>query len=832
LSEAFPSLPISDPVAIVAIATILFLVAPVVAERARMPGILGIILGGAVFGPNMLGLLERDATIVLLGTVGLLYLVFLAGLELDLHRFARYRRQSIVFGLLSFGVPMAMAVGVMPLLGFNIPASVLVGAIVGSHTLLAYPIASRLGLISNRAVTVIVGGTLVTDTLSLAVLAVVSGVVSGGLGFAFWVRLVLGLAVYVGIVWWGVPKLGRWFYRRAPGQPSAEFLFLLAVLFTSAFAARLGGAQPIIGAFLAGLALNRLIPNDGPSMSRVRFVGNALFIPFFLLSVGMLVDPAVLAGSSRVWLIAGALTVLVHLGKFAGMWATRSIYGYSRDEALVGFGLSVPQAAATLAVTFVGLEIGLFDEDVVNGVVLLIVLSCVVGPYFVERFGPRVALSEELKPFDPLDRSPRIMVPMANPATANDLMDLALLLREPGSREPIYPVTVVPSEMDRSEEHVAAAEKMLGHAVAHAAAADAPVVPVTRMDHNFANGISRAVAETRSSILIVGWDGRRSPRRVVFGTVLDQLLDLTRQQILVAKLGHPVVTTRRIVLLVPQGSDHLPGFPEAVRTIKRMAGQLGATIAGFTVRGQPESYLAHFERLRPNVPTSFEWIGGWDRMMDRLQLELRDDDLVMVIGARRGAVSWVSALERLPGVLSRLVPESFIMLYPSEAISASDPQRLAGVGGIPRSLAAERVLLAMPSRPFREVLSSLLATAYGENTPRLREMERVVFQSDGLSWEMLPGVVVPHVRIAGLDDPILFLGVYPEGVHVPDVEEPARLIFLLLTPEDRPDEHLAELSGIAALVSDPERVQAITLAATYPELEEAVEGADTVWRTG
>jgi Kef-type K+ transport system membrane component KefB/mannitol/fructose-specific phosphotransferase system IIA component (Ntr-type)/nucleotide-binding universal stress UspA family protein len=823
LSPLPVALPVTDPVLIVAIATIVFLLAPRLAERFRVPGLIGVILAGALFGPHGLGILARDATIVLLGTVGLLYLVFLAGLELDLHRFAQFRRRSVGFGLLSFCIPMALAVAVMPMLGFGLTASILIGSIIGSHTLLAYPIVSRLGLVKNTTVTIVVGGTLVTDTLSLGVLAVVAGSIGGAIGIGFWFRLLGGLALYVALVAWGVPRLGRWFFRRAPGGAPAEFLFLMAVLFTTAYLANLAGAQPIIGAFLAGLTLNRLIPNEGPHMTRVRFVGNALFIPFFLLSVGMLVDPRVLAGSSRVWVVAGAITVLVHLGKFAGAWVTQRAFRFTRDEGLVAFGLSLPQAAATLAVTFVGLEIGLFDEDVVNAVVMMILVTGLVGPSIVERFGHRMALEEEGKPFDPGETPQRIMVPMANPATSQDLMDLALMIRAPDSPEPIHPITVVPSEGEQSDEHVALAERMLSHAVAHAAAADAPVIAITRMDHNFASGIARAVVETRSSTLIIGWDGRRSPRRGIFGSVLDQLLDLTKQQVLVAKLGHPLNTTERVVLLIPHATDHLPGFLESVRTINRMANQLGARILGFTVRSDAESYLRDFERIAPKAPTTFERAESWEEALSRLQQEVRPDDLVVVLSARRGAVSWTSMLERLPGILARLVPESFIMMYPSEAISAASRQRFNRERVVPSALAPSRVVFNIPATPFVEVLRVLLETEFGADRERLQEVQRQLLRSEGLSWEMVPGVVVPHTRIRGLAEPLLFLGIAPDGIHFPDVDEPARLIFLLLTPEDQPNEHLASLAGIASLVSDSMRLRGLVDARNLDDLLHAVE---------
>jgi Kef-type K+ transport system membrane component KefB/mannitol/fructose-specific phosphotransferase system IIA component (Ntr-type) len=821
------SLPITDPVLIVAVAMIVFLVAPLAAERFRVPGLIGLILAGAVIGPHGLGVLARDNTIILLGTVGLLYLVFLAGLELDLHRFGQYRRRSIIFGTLSFGIPMVLAVAVMPFLGFGWAASLLMGSIIGSHTLLAYPIISRLGLVKNAAVTTVVGGTLMTDTLALGVLAIVAGSVGGGIGVWFWLQLLGGLVLYTAVIFFGVPRLGRWFFRNTSGHAPTEFVFLLVILFTSAYLATLAGAQPIIGAFLAGLTLNRLIPNEGPHMTRARFMGNAFFIPFFLLSVGMLVDVEVVVGRPEVWAISGTIIILLMIGKFAGAIASRMLFHYSKNEGVVMFGLSLPQAAATLAVTFIGLEVGLFDEVVVNAVVVMILVTGVIGPSLVERFGHHVALEEEQKPLDAADTPQRILVPMANPATADDLMALALLIREPSSQEAIYPVTVVPGELDRSDEQVALAERMLSHAVAYAAAADVPVIPITRMDHNFANGIARGVAETRGSILIIGWDGRRSPRRGMFGSVLDQLLELLKQQVMVAKLGHPLNTTRRIVVLVPHGTDHLPGYAQAIRTVKRMASELGATIHGYTVRSDPEKYLRDFKDIGEDVPTTLEHVRSWSEVLDRLGNDLRRDDLVVVVSARRGAVSWVPMLDRLPGNLARLVPESFIMMYPSEQVPTGSRQRFAEEVALPTALDATRVVFRLPNAPYHEIIQTLLETEFGADQERLDVLKQALVQS--AAREMRSGVVLVHARIEDLESPLLFLGISPRGIVFPGISEPARLIFLLLVPENHPEEYLTQSSSLARLVRQPDRVERMTQARDVDELlssaKNSAEGA-------
>ncbi|CAN5899589.1 cation:proton antiporter [soil metagenome] len=820
-------LPITDPVLIVALAMAIFLVAPLLFERYKVPGLIGLIVAGAIFGPHGLGLLARDPTIVLLGTVGLLYLVFQAGLELDLHRFAEYRQRSLIFGVLSFGIPMLLALLVMPQLGFGWAAAILMGSIIGSHTLLAYPIVSRLGLVKNTAVTTVVGGTLVTDTLSLGVLAVIAGSLEGGLGMGFWIRLFGILGLYVALVFFAVPRVGRWFFRNTPGHAPAEFIFLMVVLFAVAYAAGLAGAQPIIGAFLAGLTLNQLIPNQGPLMNRVRFVGNALFIPFFLISVGMLVDARVLAGSAQVWIIAAAIIVMVHLGKFAAAWISRRIFGYSGEEGFLMFGLSVPQAAATLAVTFVGLEIGLFEETLVNAVIVMILVTGLVGPSLVERYGKRIALHEEQKPYEPSEAPQRILIPISNPATAEALLDLAFAIRGPRSEEPIYPLMVVREGADDAAAQVAEAEKMLGHAVIYAAGADVPVVPLTRVDQNIPTAIARGMQETRTSTVVVGWDGRSSRRHGIFGSVLDQLLEQTRQLVIVAKLGHPLNVTKRLVLVLPPAIDHHPGFYGALRTLKTLASELAATILVLVVGGDAEWYEEVYDRVKPQVPGSFERVDGWWPLLPALQEQLRPDDLVAVLSARRGTLAWHRELEHLPGRLARLVPESFLMIYPSQVEPAA-PLHFGGTE-LPDSLHPERIVFDLPRKRLDEALEELLRTTFSPEMPRLRRIVATLVESEReFSSEISPGVMVPHALVSGLQEPMLFLGISAEGIDFPLSKEPARLIFLLLSPIDRPQEHLRNLAEVARLVHDPERVQRLLESRTVEDLLESFRSRSPV----
>jgi len=811
------ALPITNPVLIFALAMGIFLLGPVIFERLRIPGLIGLIFFGAVVGPNILNLLARDFTFVLLGQVGLLYLVFLAGLELDLNRFNEYRARSIVFGILSFGIPMALGTAIMPLAGFSLPAALLIGAIIGSHTLLAYPVVSRLGILKNPAIITVVGGTLVTDILALAVLAIVSGSMQGEVDAFFWIRLVAILGLYVALVLILVPRVGTWFFRNVPSAAPAEFLFLMVVLFSVAWFAQLAGAQPIIGAFLAGLTLNRLIPLNSPLMTRVRFVGNALFIPFFLLSVGMLVDPRVLVQSTEVWKIAGLLIILVHLGKFMGAWGTKLAYRYSNEEGLAMVGLSIPQAAATLAVTFVGLEIGLFGEAVVNAVIVMIVVTVFVGPWLVERYGRAVALQEERRPYDPREAPRRILIPISNPATADGLLDIAFLLREKSSSEPIFPLAVVRATGDDSEARVAEAEKMLSHAVLYAAGADVPVSPLTRVDPNIATGMVRAVAETRTSIVVVGWDGRSSvSRTAVFGTVLDQLLEQTRQTVIVARMGHPLNTTGRMVLVLPPEVDRHAGFAGAAGLVKRLASEVDARLEVIAVGGDATPYEDILKGLAPEHPFTLTRVDGWGPLLWDLRERLGPQDLVAALSSRRGTLGWSREMERLPGQLASLVPETFLMIYPSEGSGGNADGEAAldsDLTHLPTPLDPERIVLSIPGgQDYRQALRKILSTHFTGGSRINAIVDRLCAGEEEFSSEVRTGIALPHAMIPDLEEPLMFLGISPGGLRFPNIPNPVHAVFILLGSPNRSFGHLRLLTRTANRLREAGATEALTSA--------------------
>ncbi|MFP3948259.1 MAG: cation:proton antiporter [Gemmatimonadota bacterium] len=812
-----PTLPIDNPVLIFALAMVIFLVAPRLFQRIRIPGIVGLILAGTVVGPHVLGLLERDFTFQLLGTVGLLYLIFQAGLELDLNRFREYRNRSLVFGLLSFGLPMGLSLVLLPRLGFETWAAALMGAVVGSHTLLAYPVASRIGITRNRAVITVVGGTLVTDTLALGVLAAAAGAQVGDASVGYWMGLGGLVVAFVVGVMWAVPRFGRWFFRNVPGEGPAEFLFLMVVLFVTAWGAELAGAEPIIGAFLAGLALNRLIPLTSPLMSQVRFVGNAFFIPFFLLSVGMLVDPVAVAESPEIATLAGALVLLVLGGKLGGAWLSKMIFRYDRYEALTMVGLSTPQAAATLAVTFVGLELGLLDEPVVNAVIVLILVTVVIGPSLVDRFGREVALHEERKPYDPSGAPRRVLISVSNPSTADAMLDIAFALREDDPGEPVYPVMVVHGRGEGSEAEVAEAEKILSHAVLYAAEAEVPVTPLTRVDPNIATGIARAAKEIRSSVIVVGWGGRAVQGARVFSSLLDQLLEMTKQLVIVAKLGHPLNTTRRFVVVVPEGSHHHPGFSAAVFATTTLAGALEASVFALVVGEDSELYREGFEEMPPRVPVEMESVEGWGPLLGELRHRLRPDDLVVVLSGRPGTLTWRRELRTLPRRLASLVPESFLFVYAPDAPVGGLP--MDRPEALPPWLSADRIVLDLQASTWEDALEELFReTLLDDPDLAAKALERTVAAEREFTSEVSPGVALPHALVPGLESPLLFLGISRSGLDFPGASEPIHVVFAILSPPEDRQAHLRVLSDLARTFRSVDRPEALAQARSLSDV--------------
>ncbi|MDY0942782.1 cation:proton antiporter [Priestia megaterium] len=658
--------PLKEPVLIFGFAVLIFLLFPILMGKLRIPAIIGPIIAGIIVGPNGLEILARDSTIQLLGTVGLLFIMFIAGLELDLDGFKKYRNRSILFGLLSFSIPLILGILVGLWLNLSMLSAILFGSIFSTHTLLGYPAISRLGVAKNQAVTTAVGGTLLTDGLALLFLAVITGASEGHLTVGFFVYLIIATTLFAVVVLVLTPYLTKWFFKRSNNEGTTEFNFVLAILFVAGAISLFVGLEPIIGAFLAGLALNRYIYDHGPLMNRIRFTANALFIPFFLLSVGMLMDLGVLISSPKALLTIILITIVAIGSKLLASWVTSKVYGYSKTESKVIFGLSTTHAAATLAITLVGYQFGLFDQQIINAVIIVILVTCILGPYLCEKYGRKLAVAQDKAVLD--DTLPeRILITITNPNTMESLLDLGFVLKKAKKTdEPIYPLTVVQKDLKQANNEVAQAERMLRHSLVYASGADVSVRLLTRVDHNIGRGIERAATEERITTIIVGWDGSGKGNQKVFGRVIDNFLEHTYQRSLITNINQPLNTMERVILILPNNIVHKPGFEDSISIIKGLASQLNATIRGLVIRDDLEAYKKVSEHVHPNVEAEFQSIEGWNSVYKNDLNNVKSTDLVILLSARKGTVAWHPELENLPKKLASMNLENFIVFYPTE----------------------------------------------------------------------------------------------------------------------------------------------------------------------
>jgi len=659
------SLPITDPVLVFSIMLFVILFAPMILSRLRIPGIIGFIVAGVILGPNGLNVLLRDSSIVLFGTVGLLYIMFLAGLEVDMGDFRKNRNKSIVFGSLTFTIPMTLGtIAGYYLLKFPLSSSILLASMFASHTLITYPIVNRLGVSKNRAVNVTVGGTIITDTAALLVLAVIAGSTVGEINSGFWIRLGASMAVFIFIVLWGFPKIGRWFFKNI-NDGISQYIFVMTMVFAGAFLAEAAGIEAIVGAFLAGLALNSLIPHSSPLMNRVEFVGNSLFIPFFLIGVGMLVDMRVLFNGTEAIVVAATMTIVAIIGKWTPARLTRKIFGYTPAEGGIIFGLSNSQAAATLAAVLVGYNLGILNENVLNGTILMILVTCLVSSFATEKAGRDLAIAESEKRPDLSGTPEKILVPISNPDTIERLIDLAVLIKNPDSKQPIYALEVIRDDHE-SRENVVISHKMLEKAVEHASATNTEVRVISRVDLNIANGILRAVKENVITEIIIGWNARLSARDKIFGSVLDNVLAEAEQMLLVTNIVHPLNTVKRIRVMVPRNAQHEIGYYRWVRVVKTLSKQLGA---GAEFMGSEECMKrleSAVKESKPEIEAKYIPDNYWRGFLSVLK-EAGPDDLLIVISAREGTISYEKYLDKVPTMLSRYVSDTdFIVLYPEQ----------------------------------------------------------------------------------------------------------------------------------------------------------------------
>lgn len=678
-------LPITDPTWIFLLVLLIILFAPILLTKLRIPHIIGMILAGLAIGEHGFNILVRDSSFELFGKVGVYYIMFLAGLEMNMADFKKNRGKAVALGLLAFIIPISigMVTNVL-LLKYSLITSILLASMYASHTLVAYPIVIRYGISRQRSVSIAVGGTAVTDTLTLLVLAVISGVFKGEAGGLFWLWLVVRFVVLAMLIMYFLPRVGRWFFRRYDDNVM-QYIFVLAMVFLGAGLMELIGMEGILGAFLVGLVLNRLIPHVSPLMSHLEFVGNALFIPYFLIGVGMLIDVKVIFGGGDALKVAGVMIVVALGGKWIASWLTQKIYRMSVLERELMFGLSNAQAAATLAAVLVGYNIilpdgsRLLNEDVLNGTVLLILVTCIVSSFTTERAARKMAMGEA-HPEEDRSREPeKILIPVANPNTIEYLMNLALVIRDPKQKDNLLALNVI-NDHSGTEALEQQGKRYLERAAKITASAGVELKCISRYDLNIAAGIIHTAKEHGATDVIIGLHWKVNIVDSFFGMLTESLLKGLHREVMVARFLIPINTLRRIIVAVPPKAEYEAGFQKWVDHFCRMGTTLGCRVHFFANEQTGNLLQGLVKKKHSDTLTEFSRLDEWEDLL-LLTGQVNYDHLLVVISARRGSISYDSSFEKLPSQLGRyFTNNSLIVLYPDQlgdpqdALSFSNPQ--------------------------------------------------------------------------------------------------------------------------------------------------------------
>ena len=656
-------LPLKNSVLILALILLIILFSPLLFKRFRVPGIIGLILSGVIIGPNFLHLIESTNSFELLSKTGLLYIMFLAGLEIDMQQFQHNRNKSIVFGALTFLIPIIIGYVVcIYVFQFSVWPALLLASMFSTHTLVSYPIVSNMGIIKNRAVQVTFGGTIITDSAVLILLGFITNVVTGEINSFFWFRTTLSLGLLVFCTLYLLPKISRWFFRNIEAQASSHYIYVLAVVFISSYLSELAGVEPIIGAFLAGLGLNKIIPHSGILMNRITFIGNTLFIPFFLISAGMLVDLKLFFEGTSALLFAAILLMVGLLTKYIAAWVTGSIYKYSKYERNIMFGLSVSHAAATMAIIKVGFDIHLFDQNVVNGTIILILISCLISSFVTERASRAIAINEKEVARKTHDKIERILIPVSNPDNIQRLIDLALLVKDQKSNEPIYPLSIVEDDAE-ADEKINIVRKVIEGIVEQISSGDKKVEVLKKVDLSIVDGIARTAKAYNISDILISFKTNQGSSNLIFGKDLStNLLVKTKQAIIISKILQPINTLQRFIVLLSPNSELENGFFRSATKINSLLKQLGVSIY---VYGLDQTIRSFAAAINDKKQTFYKYMPILSFNELDIINKVKVDDLFIFLSARKQTLSYDFNLDEMPKKLNKNNEfTSFIIFYP------------------------------------------------------------------------------------------------------------------------------------------------------------------------
>ena len=676
-------LPITDPTLIFFVVLCIILLAPIIMGKLRIPHIVGMVLAGMLIGKYGLNILERDSSFELFGEVGLYYIMFLAGLEIDMNGLKNNSWKVVGFGLLTFAVPFILVfLSCLYMLHYSAVASLLLGSVLGSNTLIAYPIVCKYGLQKHNSVTLCVGASMISVTFALVVLAAIVGTYNNGTGIGFWLLFMLKFAAYIGAAVYCIPRITRWFLRRY-SDAVMQYIFIMGILFLSAAITDMLGMEGVFGAFFAGLMLNRYIPHVSPLMNRIEFIGNALFIPYFLIGVGMLINVRVLFEGWSTAFITFCLVFFGTVGKALAAYAIAFFHRLPKVHGHMMFGLTAAHAAGSIAIVMVGIRLKvaegtyLLNDDMLNGVVMMILFTCIIGSMVTEKASRDIVLNDiPTSANDSNGDDEKILIPVKYPETAETLVNMAILMRNPKLNRGLVGLNVVYDDENRlqgQEKGKSLLEKLANMAIA----ADVRMLTQVRIATNIANGIKHAFKEFNASEIIMGLHDHKNVSKRFWGEFIQSLFNGLNRQIVIVQCNQPLNTIRRIHVAVPSRAEFEPGFCRWMERVARMAGNLDCKIEFHGQQGSLSLIRDYIQNRHPNLRAEYTLMAHWIEL-PALAASIREDHMFVVVTARKGTVSYKLALEQLPEELTRhFSGKSLMIIYPDQYGEQADAMTFA-----------------------------------------------------------------------------------------------------------------------------------------------------------
>lgn len=680
LSQYFP---ITDPTLIFFVVLMLILLSPIIMGRLRIPHIIGMVLAGIVIGQYGLNILERDASFELFGRVGLYYIMFLAGLEMDMEGLKKNRNRVIIFSILTFFLPFILTyVAGVHLLHYSSMAALLLAAIMSSNTLIAYPIVGRYGLTRHTSSTLSVGSSMMALFMALIVMASIVNSFHGSGGIGFWLLFILKFVAYSAGLIFFIPRLTRWFLRRY-SDAVMQFIFVLSIVFLSAALSDAVGLEGIFGAFLSGLILNRFVPKVSPLMNRIEFTGNALFIPYFLIGVGMLINVRLLFSGTNILWIVFCIVLFGTLGKALAAYGAAKLFRLPLMAGHLMLGLTSAHAAGAIAMVMLGrsLKVGsdqyLFDDEILNGVVIMILFTCIISTVLTEWASQCLRLmeketTEDAKPSE----EEKILIPVKYPEYADSLVSMAIMMRNPRLKRELVALNVVYDDVNMRHNQVEG-QRLLAHVQQIAAASDVPMTTQVRIAANIANGIKHAFKESQASEILMGLHFHKEVSKSFWGEFTRSLYNGLSQQIIVMRIMQPLNTIRRIQVAVPSRAEFEPGFYRWLERLARMTSNLECRIV---FHGRQESLLLIKSFVRnnfDNVRAEYEEMEHWKELPE-LARRVREDHLFVIVTARKGTISYKNAMERLPDEVNRFFKgKTLMIIFPDQYGNRMDDMTFA-----------------------------------------------------------------------------------------------------------------------------------------------------------